>query len=182
MKQKALQNKVDIKIFILFLLDNIDYPLDDESISNIIVENGYVGSFDFAECFSELLELDHIVADVVDGKTYYMISETGRQVSAALQDHLLDSIRDVSSRSAARILSLQQRGAHLHVDITPRVDHKIFISCSVEEQAGTLFSFGITVATHSQADRISALFREKPEKMFRGLMAVATGEVDYLLE
>ena len=47
-----LQNKIDIKIFILFLLDNLSYPLDDESIINMIVENGYVGSFDFTECFS----------------------------------------------------------------------------------------------------------------------------------
>lgn len=182
MKQNNLQSKVDIKIFILFLLDQINYPLDDESISNIVFENGYVGSFDFAECFSELVELHHIEADEVEGKTYYMISDTGRRVSAELHDQLVDSIREISSRSAARILSLQRRGAHLEVDISERADRKFHVVCRVEETEGTLFSFGLTVPTRVQAERISANFRERPERMFRGLMTVVTGDVDYLLE
>ena len=182
MRPTPLQNKVDIKVFILFLLDNINYPVDDETISNIVVENGYVGSFDFAECFSELLDLGHIVGDNVDGKTYYMISDTGRRVSAELEDRLLDSIREVSSKSAARILSLQSRGAHLEAAVTERPDRKFFVVCRVEEEAGTLFSFSLTVPTRTQAERITAAFKERPEKMFRGLMTVVTGDVDYLLE
>ena len=177
-----LQNKVDIKIFILFLLDNLDYPLDDETISNIIVENGYVGSFDFTECFSELLEFGHIAADEVEGKTYYTISESGRALSADLQDSLLESIRDASSRSASHVLSLRQRGAHVETEIKERADKKLFLECRVVEKNGILFSFAVTVTSKAQAEHIVRLFREKPENMFRGLMAVVTGNVDYLLD
>jgi hypothetical protein len=182
MKERALNNKIDIKIFILFLLDNVDYPLDDETISNIIVENGYVGSFDFTECFSELLELEHIVADEVEGKTYYTISESGRLVSSELQDSLLESIREASSQSASHILSLHKRGAHVETDMHERLDKKIYIECRVVEKNGILFSFGVTVSSKMQAEKIRDGFSEKPEKMFRGLMAVLTGNVDYLLD
>ena len=182
MKEKALQNKIDIKIFILFLLDHLNYPVDDETISHIIVENGYVGSFDFAECFSELLEQGQIIADEVDGATYYAISEEGRLVSAALQDTIVASIRDASTRSASRIISLAKRGAHLYADVSEREDRRFFVQCRVEEKQGTLFCFGMTVASRMQADRIATAFRAEPEKMFRGLMAVVTGDLDYLLE
>ena len=180
--KSPLQNKIDIKIFILFLLDNLSYPLDDESISNIIVENGYVGSFDFTECFSELLENGHIAADEVDGKTYYAISDSGRLVSAELQDSLLESIRDASSRSASHVLSLQRMGARVETELSEREDKKIFLECRVVEKNGVLFSFGVTVSSKMQAEHIMRAFREKPEKMFRGLMAVVTGNVDYLLD
>lgn len=182
MKERPLQNKVDIKIFILFLLDNLNYPLDDESINNIIVENGYVGTFDFTECFSELLELGHIVGDEVDGKTYYHISESGRLVSAELQDSLLESIREASSQSASHILSLHKRGAHIEAEMKERTDKKIYVECRVIEKGGILFSFGVTVSSKTQAEHIISGFREKPEKMFRGLLSVVTGNVDYLLD
>ena len=35
-------DKTEIKIFILFLLDEICYPLDDVTIGRIIQENGFV--------------------------------------------------------------------------------------------------------------------------------------------
>ncbi len=182
MSTKALQNKIDIKIFILFLLDHLSYPVDDESISHVIVENGYVGSFDFTECFSELLELGHIVADDVDGKTYYAISDEGRKVSAEFQDSVIEPIRAASAHSASRIMSLSRRGVSLHADITEREDQHLFVRCRVEETAGELFSFSVTVSSRAQAERIVAAFRQNPEKTFRGLMSVVTGDIDYLLE
>ena len=177
-----LQNKIDIKIFILFLLDNLNYPLDDESIINMIVENGYVGSFDFTECFSELLELGHVVSDEVEGKVYYTISESGRLVCADLQDSLLESIRLASSQSASHLLSLHKRGAHLESGIKEREDKKLYVECRVVEAHGVLFSFGVTVNSRMQAEQILRNFREKPEKTFRGLLSVVTGNVDYLLD
>ena len=56
-----LRDKNDIKIFILYLLRHIGYPLDFVSINDIVVQDGYVGYFDFAECFAELLETGNIV-------------------------------------------------------------------------------------------------------------------------
>ena len=165
-----LQNKVDIKIFILFLLDNVSYPLDDETVINMIVENGYVGSFDFTECFSELLELGHVAADEVEGKTYYTVSESGRLVCADLQDSLLESIREASSRSASHLLSLHKRGAHLESEIKEREDKKLYVECRVVEAHGILFSFGVTLTSRMQAEQIVASFRENPEKMFYYLL------------
>ena len=51
-----LRDKNDIKIFILYLLRHIGYPLDFVSINDIVVQDGYVGYFDFAECFAEMLD------------------------------------------------------------------------------------------------------------------------------
>ena len=45
----------EIKIFILYLLDKIGYPLDYPSISQIMMQDGIVRFIDFAECFFALV-------------------------------------------------------------------------------------------------------------------------------
>jgi len=59
--QSQFRDKNDIKIFILYLLRHIGYPLDFVSINDIVVQDGYVGYFDFVECFAELLETGNIL-------------------------------------------------------------------------------------------------------------------------
>ena len=54
--QAPLRDKNDIKIFILYLLKNLKYPLDFNTISDIVVQDEFVNYFDFAECFAELLD------------------------------------------------------------------------------------------------------------------------------
>ena len=46
-----MSDKIDIKVFILFLLDELKYPMGESIIREIVSENGVVGRFDFAECF-----------------------------------------------------------------------------------------------------------------------------------
>ena len=89
--ERELWDKTDVKIFILFLLDNLQYPLDMDTISRIVHETGYVGGFDFAECFSELLDDGHIIGDEVDGVAYYQVSSTGQMVAKQLQSELFSN-------------------------------------------------------------------------------------------
>ena len=176
-----IQDRTDIKIFILFLLNEIDYPLDYFALCEVISENHYVGSFDFAECFAELCRQDHIVEKELDGVKYYRISETGKLVATELQDNLSESIREKSRQSAARVVSLYMRGAKLQSSIETRKDGQYTVHCAITEDAGTLLAVDLSVSSAAQAEKIRRYFESKPEAIFRGMLAVMTGEVDYLL-
>ena len=55
-----LKDENEIKIFILYLLDKIGYPLDYPSIGSIMMQDGIVNFFDFAQCFFSLVDAGHI--------------------------------------------------------------------------------------------------------------------------
>ena len=172
--------KTDIKIFILFLLDAINYPLDYGTIHDIIAETGLVRTFDFTECFSELTEFGHIYADTVKGETYYMISDTGRRVAAELQSELHESIRERSTKCAMRLLSLKKRGAHVETDIEPGADGHAMLHLRITERQGTLLEISLSVASESEAERMRACFVNRPEQVYRAIQAVLNGKIDYL--
>ena len=61
-----LKDENEIKIFILYLLDKIGYPLDYPSIGSIMMQDGIVNFFDFAQCFFALVDAGHIREIIVD--------------------------------------------------------------------------------------------------------------------
>ena len=48
--------KRNVKIFVLFLMENINYPLDFVSINDIVMQTDYVMYLDFAESFHEMID------------------------------------------------------------------------------------------------------------------------------
>ena len=55
-----LENKIDIKVFILYLLNNVGEPLSFEIVNDIVLQDEFVNYFDFAIFLSELLEAGQI--------------------------------------------------------------------------------------------------------------------------
>ena len=83
-KEFGLNTITDLKVFILFLIDHIRYPVDHTTVMKIIEENTEEISLDFEACLVELVDSGHLLFDELDGEKYYMISETGRVVASEL--------------------------------------------------------------------------------------------------
>ncbi len=180
-QDRVLWNKTDVQIFILFLLDNLNYPLDYPTIDRIAVETGYVRPFDFAESFSELIEMGQILEDEIDGQKLYQVSAVGRMVAGELQSSILDTIRRESALCASRLLSLHRRGADLSTEIASRADGKYLVRLRIADKDGVMLETSCAVPSRRQAEIICANFTQKPENTYRGILSVLTGEVEYLL-
>ena len=178
----TIDNKTDIKIFILYLLDNINNFLDYNAILDIIVESGYIRPFEFAECFSELKDLGHIIEDTLDGESYYMISESGRMVARELQDHILSSIREKSSKVAIRYASLYHRGINLQSSVSVLENKRAVLQAKMTDNSGELFTFNMRFPTQELAKKAKKSFDQKPDIVFRSFMSMITGELDYLMD
>lgn len=181
MKDGSMNDRTDIKIFILFLLNEINEPLDYPTIADVMAENGYVGSFDFAEAFSELCDRGHILKKEESGKAYYEISDTGRMVASELQSDLLESIREKSRRTTMRLLSLRSKGLKATTEILPREDGKYTVICELVSPTGVLCRTETAVSTKEEAAKFKRNFEKNPTSAYRGIYAVLSGEVDYLL-
>lgn len=174
-----LTGKNDIKIFILFLLDSIGYPLSRSDIEEICVSDNFVSYFDFAECFAELVDKDYLI-QINEGETeLYSVSPVGREVASQLQDMLVTPIREQAFRSALRILSFKKREAEISCTITEQ-DGRYLVECSVKEKKVTLLSASILVDSKERAERMKKNFYERPEAIFKGMSALLACEVNYL--
>jgi hypothetical protein len=189
-----LHDKNEIKIFTLFLLDKIGYPLDYNNIASIVVQDGVVRYFDFADCFFQLLDAGHICraeeADTqlsLDGSATseqeekYVITDTGRQVARVLGDKLMLRVREQGIRSALRHLSLQKLGAVIDQSYEPDGDGYAY-RCSIKDPQGEVLSVHVRLDNKWQLDRVLKNFADRPDVIYRGILALLNGDVNYIFE
>ena len=50
----------NVKIFVLYLLENINYPLEFTTINDVVMQTDYVMYLDFVEAFHSMLDLELI--------------------------------------------------------------------------------------------------------------------------
>lgn len=201
-----------VKVFILYLLEKVGYPLDYNDLATIIIRDGYVDYFDFVTYFHELLEDGHIKkisvpCDVAkeyqseqsdensvteldnssdndaQTKDLYEVSETGRMIAKGLADDLLiAAVREKSYISAMRHLSLEKRGAVVDHRIEMVGDGTYIFHCSIKDCDGMAFDLALRADSYLQVSRMRMNFEDKPDVVYRGIIALVTGNVNYLFE
>ena len=179
--QAQLRDKNDIKIFILYLLHNINQPMEFTDINDIVVQDGVVGAIEFAECFAELLDAGHVLEIVEDGIGYYIISDQGIQIAETLSSELLGFIKNKSLKSALRLISFKKCGNHIETSFKSRADGKIELTCKIVGPTDTLLEIKIAAENEKQFELMKYNFDDRPEVIYRGVLALMTGELDFLL-
>ena len=66
----ALKTTTDIKVFLLFLLDNVGSMLDRDTLIEITERNTGEISFDYDECLVQLTRTEHLYSEEIDGTLY----------------------------------------------------------------------------------------------------------------
>ena len=179
-KEFGLNTVTDIKVFLLFLLDNIRYPIDYTTVMAIIAENTDDITLDYDQCLAELSDSGHLYYDKVDGEKYYMISDEGRMVASELYDSLDKGFRERSLRSAAKHISLSNSGASIKAYIKETENKRYRVTLEAYDSYGEVMSTSLTVASRAEAEAIKKNFENKPDGVYRGVLFSATGRIEYL--
>lgn len=192
---ESFHSPQQVKVFILYLLEKVGYPLDYNDLATIVIRDGYVDYFDFVTYFHELLEQNHIkkyTAEELEEKgieapskngDFYIVTETGKMIAQGLSDDLLlAAIRERSYVSAMRHLSLEKRGAVIKHDIEAVGDGSYIFHCSIKDREGLAFNLSLRADSFMQATRMRMNFEDKPDVVYRGIIALVTGNVNYLFE
>lgn len=178
----AIGSKQNVKIFVLYLMENINYPLDFITINDIVMQTDYVMYLDFAESFHEMLDGDLLQKIEGEGESLYAVTEKGRYVARELKSDLLSSILDQSLARALRYLNFKKRGIVPRCTVEKTEDDRYRVTCTFMERDACIFSQTLTVDTLDRATRMKENFYERPEAIYRGVVALLAGNVNYLFD
>lgn len=174
----------NVKIFVLYLLENINYPLEFTTINDVVMQTDYVMYLDFAEAFFEMVDMDLILKIDVEeeNKEYYIITDKGRLVARELKSDLLSSILDKALSKALRYLDFKKRDVVARCTVEKTDDGRYCVSCSFTEKGVLIFSQSLVVDTQNRAERMRDNFYDRPEVIYRGVTALLAGNVNYLFD
>lgn len=184
MPSSTIGSKNNVKIFVLYLMRNINYPMDFVTINDIVMQNDYVLYLDFAESFHEMLEQDLIIEDGKNehGDPLYSVTKKGSIVAEQLRSDILSSILDKSLTCALRYLDFRKRNITLDCTWEHLPDQTFDVTFWIREDGKETLKVNINVDSEYRCRQIRRNFRERPEVMYRGIMALLCGKVDYLFD
>lgn len=178
-----ITDKTDIKIFVLYLLMRAERAVDLVTLNDLVVQDGFVNQFDFMDCFFELCETKAIEKTAgADGTEYYSITDEGRVAAETLKSNIIPTIRERSSRSALRLLSFRRRGAKVTSSTEDAGDGKCRLICSAKDTGGEFLHISVLLDTRRQAELMKHYCDEHPELIYRGLLGILSGDIDYLAD
>ena len=175
-------SKRNVKIFVLYLMQNINYPLDYITLNDIIMQNDYVMYLDFAESFHEMLDAGLIEESGKNdsGDALYVVSEKGRIVATELHSEILSSILDKSLECALRYLDFKKRNIKISSKIQRREDGRFDVICIIKEKDTVIMQNTVVVDTENRAKRMEDNFRDHPEIVYKGVFALLSGNINFI--
>ena len=174
----------NVKIFVLYLMQNIREPLDYITLSEIVLQTDFVIYLDLAEAFYAMVD-DGLVAEAGKneaGETTYLPTEKGICVAESLHSDLLPSILDESLAAALRYLDFKRRGVKVSCQAKKNDLVGYDVHCVVKEKDLILLDVTLWADSETRAEAMAEQFRNRPEKMYRGITALFAGNINYLLD
>jgi len=176
-----LTDKFEIKVFILYLLKNINEPLDITTLSEVVIQDAFVNYFDFSVCFSDLLESGQVLESEADGEKIYSISEEGVGMVEEVQNALFGSVKDKALRSAQRLLALKRTGNRI-LSALKENGAGFTLETAIVDKEKTLFRMECFVTEENYAKRMKENFDERAEIIYKGAMALLSGDVNFIFD
>ena len=174
----------NVKIFVLYLMRNVNYPLNFVTINEIVMQTDYIMYLDLAVAFHEMLDAGLIEESGTDeaNEPLYSVTRRGAMVAEQLKSDLLPSILDRSLTAAFRYLDFKRRGITVDCTSERLGDQTFDVTFIVREKDKILLKTTVNVDSEYRSRQMRENFRERPDPVYRGIVALLTGNVNYLFD
>lgn len=181
-----IKNDDDIKILILYLIDNIDVPMDFDTICEVIFTIDFVGHFDFTEQFMDLLDRGLIKEITVNNETKkrHVLTADGKTALSEFEDKLLGLIKDKALLAAKRFLENKEHGfaVYCYLEPSPLEDDPdgAMLHCGIKDNRLTMLNMETYVGSRRIAEDMKIIFEKRAEEILNQFHAILSENINLL--
>lgn len=179
---RRINDDYHIKIYLLYLYEKLATPLSQQTAAEIILWDGTVNYFVFMDCFESLRE-SGLLRQAGAGEheePLYELSPAGRELLESVENSLLDETKKKVLHSAARLLAYRRDGSRVKAVVRPEKDGYL-LDCSIEDDRYPLLHLSVYLDHADEAEKFRALFDERSDIVYRGVLALLSGEMKFLM-
>lgn len=166
-----VHGELDTKILILFVLQRLSAPVDQETLAELCLFDEGVSYFDFSDFLSELVANGN-VSETEDG---YVITEKGIKNAVNSENNLPYSVRAKALKLIAPVDERMRRAAMITAKHSLG-DMGCTVSLSMSDGIGKLIDLSFVCADEEQAKRIEKNFRRDAEGYYQKIAAMLSEE------
>lgn len=155
------------KLIILYTLSKVDASLPPSIISDYITNRGYTNYFTLQNAFGELLQAELIEEDRTYHRSYYTITELGKQTLALFGTPLsLDIRKEIDEYLQDNKYQIMDETSFVS-DYHHTPDGTYLTSCTLRERNRIIFRVELEVATEVDAIKVCENWQANSEKLYQ---------------
>jgi hypothetical protein len=163
-----IHEKVDIKIFLLYLLNRLCAPVTLDQLYELTTSDGGMTYFDFAECVAELVSTGHV--EEKDG--LYSITEKGARNGEITETSLPVSVRARADADAEKLSAAQRRDSMIKTSSRPSKSGGFDVRLTLSDGSGVILDMTLLAGTEDQAAVMQKNFRSRAEEVYKSVVGV----------
>ncbi len=158
------------KIIILYMLDKVDFPLTTSQFSDFILNEEYTNYFTLQQCISELVDSGFIRPEYAHAKTYYHLTDEGRESLGYFKDDISPEILlDVDAYLKDKQYELRDESS-VKADFYETGDHEYDLRCQVLEKGVPIIDLTLKVPDEETAAAAADNWEDKNQELYALIM------------
>ncbi len=163
-----IHDMMDVKVLILYVMNRVLYPIDEEKIYALCYQDDCLSYFDVRQAIPQLVESGHL-CQTGQG---YAITDAGRETCAITEDSLAFPVARRAAQAAEEFNRQVQREDYVQTQVITREDGALAASLVLKDDAlgGPLMRLELTAPNMQQARRLAAALQANGEPLFQTIM------------
>lgn len=171
-----LKEPADVKLYILTLMNYVDFPLKYSQINDIVLQDDFVSNYDFIDQFEELKKAGFVKNTEGD---MYEITPSGEFIARTLKGDISGYVRENGIRHAMQFLAFDKSKTKIKTSLKAREDDTIDLELQIFRRGNRVISVTVNAETDFQAKRMEKNFTENPEHLYKFIYSFLMGEGIY---
>ena len=169
-----IHNMMDVKVLILYVAGKAHYPMTVQEIYELCYQDDCLSYFDVCTAVPEMVTSGHLRQ--VDDR--FEITEKGRQDGSVTEDSIAYTVKRRAEDAVERFNRQLRRSSYVRTQVLPREDGDYSVVMSLDDEQGNLMTLELSAPDSRQAVRLSRLFEQKAEDVYKMTMTVLLDDED----
>ena len=167
MEKGFIQDMLDVKVLILYIMARVLYPVDLQKIYELAYQDDKLSYFDLAQAVPQMVESGHL-EEVEEGK--FVITEKGREACAVTEDTVAYPVMQRAQAAIDRFNRQVRRSSFVKTSIEQRESGDFSVVMTLNDEVSDLLHMELMAPNQKQAYRLANAFTEKAELIYRKIM------------
>lgn len=162
-----IHDKLDMKVYLLYLLSRLNSPVDFSALTELVLAERGTEYFLFAQALAELKESGHITEE----DSCYAVTDKGRYISADSEGSLPQVLRRRCDRRLTELNAVLRRRAQVRAQVLPREDGGFTLRLTLDDNGGNLLTLELLVPSEAEGQAMAERFQKSPETIYHSVLA-----------
>ena len=166
-----IHNMMDVKVLILFVDARSNYPLSIQEIYELCYQDDCLSYFDVCTAVPEMVQSGHLKQAEEER---YEITEKGRQDGSAY------TVKRKAEDAVDKFNRQIRRSSYMRTQLIEREGGDYSVIMSLDDEKGNLMTLELLAPDRRQAMRLSKLYEQRAEDVYKMVMTVLLDDEDEL--